>query len=165
MDRDCWSFIDGSEPAIESNAPAKERREYLRRKNRAYTTIYLCIEENLRTLIEGTKEGKEAWRILRQNFEPSTRAKLATLIDEFFSIKYKPDEGTMGEYISRINGATTRLEDAGFKIPELLVSFQMIRHLPNDYEGIVQVLYRVKDTEFTPTKVQEALLAEYGRVK
>lgn len=100
MDRDCWSFIDGSEPAIET---AKERREYMQRKNCAYTTICLCIEENLRTLIEGTKEGKEAWKILRDNFEPSTRAKLAALTDEFFSIKYKPGEGRMGEYISQIN--------------------------------------------------------------
>lgn len=40
----------------------------------------------------------------------------------------------------------------------------MIRRLPSEYEGIVQVLCRVKDEEFTPAKVQEALLAEYGRV-
>lgn len=150
---------------IELSASAKERRDYLRRKNRAYTTIFLCIEENLRTLIEGTKEGKEAWRILRENFEPSTRARLAALIDEFFNINYNQGEGTMGEYISRVNGATTRLMDAGFRLPDLLISFQMIRRLPKEYEGIVQILYRVIDAEFTPAKVQEALLAEYDRVE
>lgn len=59
MDRDCWAFIDGTELPLESNASAKERREYQRRKNRAYTTIFLSIEETLRMLIQETQDGKE----------------------------------------------------------------------------------------------------------
>lgn len=165
MDRDCWGFVEGSEPSLEASASAKERRDYQRRKNKAYTTIYLSIEERLRPLIGETKDGKEAWEILRDNFEPSTRARLAALIDEFFEIRYRPEADTMGEYVSRITSATKRLENAGFKIPDLLVSFQMIRRLPSDYEGLVQLLYRVSDAEFSSTKVQEALLAEYGRVE
>lgn len=165
MDRDCWGFIDGTEPALEENATAKERREFQRRKNRAYTTIFLSIDESLRPLIENTKDGKTAWKILSENFEPSTRARLAALVDEFFEIRYREGEDTMGNYLSRINSAVRRLAEADFKIPELLISFQMIRRLPSVYDGLVQLLYRVTDKDFTPLKVQEALLAEHGRVE
>lgn len=70
-----------------------------------------------------------------------------------------PDEETMGEYISKINSAAKRLGDAGFKIPELLVSFQTIRQLPVVYEGLVQILYRVDDNQFTPAKVPGSLIS------
>nr|GBN36222.1 hypothetical protein AVEN_262114-1 [Araneus ventricosus] len=110
MDRGCWSFIiDGDKPCPEQ-ATEREKFEFDWRKQRCYTvtrkslkknyvykrvtksTIYQGIERKFLPLIRLTTDGKEAWNILKTNFEPTSKARLAVLIDEFFELKRLPAE-------------------------------------------------------------------------
>ncbi|GBL76966.1 hypothetical protein AVEN_12436-1 [Araneus ventricosus] len=91
MDRGCWSFIIEDKPCPEQ-ATEKEKFEFDWRKQRCYTTIYQGIERKFLPLIRHTTDGKEAWNILKTNFEPTSKARLAVLIDEFFELKRLPAE-------------------------------------------------------------------------
>ncbi|KAF8768442.1 Retrovirus-related Pol polyprotein like [Argiope bruennichi] len=90
MDRGCWNFAIGEEKPYPKEATEKEKFEYEWRKQRCHTTIYQGIERKLLPLIRHTTDGKEAWNILEDNFEPVSKARLAVLIDEFFEPRFNP---------------------------------------------------------------------------
>ncbi|GBN67200.1 Retrovirus-related Pol polyprotein from transposon TNT 1-94 [Araneus ventricosus] len=164
MDRGCWSFIIEDKPCPEQ-ATEKEKFEYDWRKQRCYTTIYQGIERKFLPLIRYTTDGKEAWNILKTNFEPTSKARLAVLIDEFFELKFNPVEETIGIFCKRVDEKKTQVKEAGFEIPELLIALQLIRRLPAEYDHLVQTLYRFKDEEFNHLEVEKQLVNENGRIQ
>ncbi|GBM86803.1 hypothetical protein AVEN_169400-1 [Araneus ventricosus] len=164
MDRGCWSFIIEDKPYPEQ-ATEKEKFEYDWRKQRCYTTIYQGIERKFLPLIRYTTDGKEAWNILKTNFEPTSKARLAVLIDEFFELKFNPVEETIGIFCKRVDEKKTQVKEAGFEIPELLIPLQLIRRLPAEYDHLVQTLYRLKDEEFNHLEVEKQLVNEAGRIQ
>ncbi|GBN20202.1 Retrovirus-related Pol polyprotein from transposon TNT 1-94, partial [Araneus ventricosus] len=164
MDRGCWSFIVEDNPCPEQ-ANEKEMFEYDWRKQRCYTTIYQGIERKFLPLIRYTTDGKEAWNILKTNFEPTSKARLAVLIDEFFELKFNPVEETIGIFCKRVDEKKTQVKEAGFEIPELLIALQLIRRLPAEYDHLVQTLYRLKDEEFNHLEVEKQLVNEAGRIQ
>ncbi|GBO06160.1 Retrovirus-related Pol polyprotein from transposon TNT 1-94 [Araneus ventricosus] len=164
MDRGCWSFIIEDKPCPEQ-ATEKEKLEYDWRKQRCYTTIYQGIERKFLPLIRHTTDGKEAWNILKTNFEPTSKARLAVFIDEFFELKFNPVEETIGIFCKRVDEKKTQVKEAGFEIPELLIALQLIRRLPAEYDHLVQTLYRLKDEEFNHREVEKQLVNEAGRIQ
>ncbi|GBN95690.1 hypothetical protein AVEN_125273-1 [Araneus ventricosus] len=132
MDRGCWSFI------IEEDKPCPEQAT------------------------EKEKFNKEAWNILKTNFEPTSKARLAVLIDEFFKLKFNPEEETIGIFCKRVDEKKTQVKEAGFEIAELLIALQLIRRLPAEYDHLVQTLYRLKDEEFNHWEVEKQLVNEAG---
>ncbi|UYV61146.1 hypothetical protein LAZ67_1003572 [Cordylochernes scorpioides] len=165
IDRGSWDFIIEDEPDLPAEATAKDIREFKWRKDRAFTTIYQGVERKYQTLIANAADGKEAWYILKQNFEPNSRARLAGLIDEFYELKFAPDEETIGIFIKRVQEKKQLIKEAGFDLPEVLVCFQLIRKLPQDYDGIVQVLYRLEEKHFNVENIEAHLITESGRVQ
>ena len=165
MDRGCWEFITGQTVPFAKDAPERDKRNYEWRKQRTYTTIYQGLEQKYFTLIANTTDGKKAWEILKENFEPTSRARLANLVDEFFEIRFNPEEETIGIFCKTVHEKKLQIEETGFKIPELLVCFQLIRRLPSDYDNLVQILYRLEDKEFSFSNVEKQLIIESGRIK
>ncbi|GBN74818.1 hypothetical protein AVEN_170824-1 [Araneus ventricosus] len=165
MDRGCWSFIIEEDKPCPEQATEKEKFEYDWRKQRCYTTIYQGIERKFLPLIRHATDGKEAWNILKSNFEPISKARLAVLIDEFFELKFNPEEETIGIFCKRVEEKKTQVKEAGFEIPELLIALQLIRRLPAEYDHLVQTLYRLKDEEFNHREVKKQLVNEAGRIQ
>jgi hypothetical protein len=164
IDRGCWEFITGETEAVPDDAPASEKSSFKRRKARAYTTIYQGVERQFQSLIADTTDGKVAWDTLKKNFEPTSRARLAGLVDEFYELKFNPVDETIGIFCKRIREKQALIEEAGFKIPDILVCFQLIRKLPPEYDNIVQILYRLEDKNFTITNIETQLISESGRI-
>lgn len=163
LDKGCWSFIEGKEEELDGTATRKERQEFNLRKDRTFTTLYYGIKPEYRPLIQDCSDGKLAWEKLVQQFEPKTRARLIQLLDEFFSIKYQPTE-SIGIFIARLKAAVKKLAEAGHELDKLFQGFQAIRHLPPEFSGIVQLIYRWSDTEFTIDKIAEELIKEESRL-
>ncbi|GBN04900.1 hypothetical protein AVEN_221370-1 [Araneus ventricosus] len=111
MDRGCWSFIIEEDKPCPEQATEKEKFEYDWRKQRCYTTIYQGTERKFLPLIQHTTDGKEAWNILKCNFEPTSKARLAVLIGEFFELKFNPEEETIGIFCKRVDEKKTRDEE------------------------------------------------------
>ncbi|GBL74326.1 Retrovirus-related Pol polyprotein from transposon TNT 1-94 [Araneus ventricosus] len=93
-----------------------------------------------------------------------TRAQVIQLLDEFFGTKYQPGED-VGIFLCRVKTAASRLQEAGHKVNDLYLGFQMIRYLPQEFQSTVQQIYRRKDGEFTTGKIKAELILEANRLQ
>ncbi|GFS80929.1 SCAN domain-containing protein 3 [Trichonephila clavipes] len=126
----------------------RDKSEYKQRKDRAPATIYYGIDEQYRTFISSTTSSSKAWIILKEQFEPVSRASVIRLLDEFFSIKFNPDTESIAVFITRIRKIVERLKGVGHPFNDMYCAFQAIRTLSPEFQDIVQILYRWPDEEF-----------------
>ncbi|GFX04469.1 retrovirus-related Pol polyprotein from transposon TNT 1-94 [Trichonephila clavipes] len=72
----CWQFIIQTKPEQpDEEATYKEKLDLQLRKDRCYTLIYTNISSDLKNLITETTDGVVAWKILKDHFEPVTKAR------------------------------------------------------------------------------------------
>ncbi|GFS96191.1 copia protein [Trichonephila clavipes] len=129
----CWQFIIQTKPEQpDEEATYKEKLDLQLRKDRCYTLIYTNISSDLKNLITETTDGVAAWKILKDHFEPVTRARTAA----------------------------TRLQEAGHKLDDLYIGFQLIRWLPQKFQSTVQQIYRWKEEDFRVVKIEAELILE-----
>ncbi|GFY05104.1 retrovirus-related Pol polyprotein from transposon TNT 1-94 [Trichonephila clavipes] len=161
----CWQFIIQTKPEQpDEKATYKEKLDLQLRKDRCYTLIYTNISSDLKNLITETTDGVAAWKILKDHFEPVTRARVIQLLDQFFGTKYQPGED-VGIFISRVKTAATRLQEAGHKLDDLYIGFQLIRWLPQEFQSTVQHIYRWKEEDFRVVKIEADLILEANRLQ
>ncbi|GFX20746.1 retrovirus-related Pol polyprotein from transposon TNT 1-94 [Trichonephila clavipes] len=135
----CWQFIiQTKSEQPDEEATYKEKLDLQLRKDRCYTLIYTNISSDLKNLITETIDGVAAWKILKDHFEPVTKARVIQLLDQFFGTKYQPGED-VGIFISRVKTAATRLQEAGHKLDDLYIGFQLIRVVKIEAELILKV--------------------------
>ncbi|GFV90580.1 retrovirus-related Pol polyprotein from transposon TNT 1-94 [Trichonephila clavipes] len=121
-------------------------------------------EFRFENLITETTDGVAAWKILKDHFEPVTRARVIQLLDQFFGTKYQPGED-VGIFISRVKTEATRLQEAGHKLDDLYIEFQLIRWLPQEFPSTVQQIYRWKEEDFRFVKIEAKLILEANRLQ
>ncbi|GFY22494.1 retrovirus-related Pol polyprotein from transposon TNT 1-94 [Trichonephila clavipes] len=161
----CWQFIIQTKPEQpDEEATYKEKLDLQLRKDRCYTLIYTNISSDLKNLITETTDGVTTWKILKDHFEPVTKAKVIQLLDQFFGTKYQPG-GDVGIFISRVKTAATRLQEAGHKLDDLYIGFQLIRWLPQEFQSTVQQIYRWKEEDFRVVKIEAELILEANRLQ
>ncbi|GFW79147.1 retrovirus-related Pol polyprotein from transposon RE1 [Trichonephila clavipes] len=161
----CWQFIIQTKlERPDEEATYKEKLDLQLRKDRCYTLIYTNISSYLKNLITETTDGVAAWKILKDHFEPVTRAIVIQLLDQFFGTKYQPGED-VGIFISRVKTAATRLQEAGHKLDDLYIGFQLIRWLPQEFQSTVQQIYRWKEEDFRVVKIEAELILEANRLQ
>ena len=122
----------------------------------------MSIEEDLKNILHEATSPLEAWTLLKNTFEPSSRARIAALRRQFMQVKFDTAL-TMSDYISKILGAAKDLKLAGKEVPDDEIAFQILENLPESYEGLVVQLYRLSDNEFTVETIRKQLLAEFDR--
>ncbi|GFY26533.1 retrovirus-related Pol polyprotein from transposon TNT 1-94 [Trichonephila clavipes] len=140
----------------------KEKLDLQLRKDRCYTLIYTNISSDLKNLITETTDGVAAWKILKDHFEPVTRARI--IQQNLFGTRYQPGED-VGIFISRVKTAATRLQEAGHKLDDLYIGFQLIRWLPQEFQSTVQQIYRWKEEDFRVVKIEAELILEANRLQ
>ncbi|GFV74654.1 retrovirus-related Pol polyprotein from transposon TNT 1-94 [Trichonephila clavipes] len=161
----CWQFIIQTKPEQpDEETTYKEKLDLQLRKDRCYTLIYTNISSDLKNLITETTDGVAAWKILKDHFEPVTRARIIQLLDNFFGKRYQPGED-VGIFISRVKTAATRLQEAGHKLDDLYIGFQLIRWLPQEFQSFVQQIYRWKEEDFRVVKIKAELILEANRLQ
>ncbi|GFV41373.1 retrovirus-related Pol polyprotein from transposon TNT 1-94 [Trichonephila clavipes] len=161
----CWQFIIQTKlEQPDEEATYKEKLDLQLRKDRCYALIYTNISSDLKNLITETTDGVAAWKILKDHFEPVTKARVIQLLDQFFGTKYQSGED-VGIFISRVKTAATRLQEAGHKLDDLYIGFQLIRWLPQEFQSTVQQIYRWKEEDFRVVKIEAELILEANRLQ
>ncbi|GBO10570.1 hypothetical protein AVEN_267285-1 [Araneus ventricosus] len=143
LERDCWDIVAEKEaaPVVKEGDEIDTRKlkEFNLRFNRAYTTIYMNVRPQYRTIIEGITNGAEAWKKLKSHFHPDSTARVMALKHEFFSTVIEPDE-SIGLYASKLSRIIEQLREAGHPVEHLDQCFQLLRYLPTEYENIIQTV-------------------------
>ncbi|GFU47947.1 retrovirus-related Pol polyprotein from transposon TNT 1-94 [Trichonephila clavipes] len=80
-----------------------------------------------------------------------------------FIIQTKPEqpdeEATYKEKLD-LQLPATRLQEAGHKLDDLYIGFQLIRWLPQEFQSTVQQIYRWKEEDFRVVKIEAELILE-----
>ncbi len=132
-----WRIITGELQVPGESALPKEVQSYQRVNEKGFAMIYNCLEERYQMLLDEETCCKAAWKLLKDNFDMDSRARLVRQLDEFFSIKFEPEEETIGMFINRVKQAATRCNESKHKIDDLYISFQLIRKLPDEFSNVV----------------------------
>ncbi|GFW98453.1 retrovirus-related Pol polyprotein from transposon TNT 1-94 [Trichonephila clavipes] len=71
----------------------------------------------------------------------------------------------VGIFISRVKTAATRLQEAGHKLNDMYIGFQLIRWLPQEFQSTVQQINRWKEEYFRVVKIEAELILEANRLQ
>ncbi|GBN81503.1 hypothetical protein AVEN_39289-1 [Araneus ventricosus] len=110
----------------------REEYDLKLRKDRSYTLVYQSLRPEFKPLISQTTDVAEAWRILKNHFEPTTRARVIQLLDEFFNTRFETGEA-LGLFLCRVKQGAERLREVGHQLQPLYQGYQMIRSLPAEF--------------------------------
>ncbi|GFW34267.1 uncharacterized protein TNCV_3280471 [Trichonephila clavipes] len=77
---------------------------------------------------------------------------------------YQPGEDVR-IFISRVKTAATKLQEAGHKLDDLNIGFELIRWFPQEFQCIVQQIYRWKEKDFRAVKIEAELILEANRLQ
>ncbi|GFT72468.1 retrovirus-related Pol polyprotein from transposon RE1 [Trichonephila clavipes] len=100
-----------------------------------------------------------------QLVEQSTEPGETCHMDIFGPLKTTLKGEDVGIFISRVKTAATRLQEAGHKLDDLYIGFQLIRWLPQEFQSTVQQIYRWKEEDFRVVKIEAELILEANRLQ
>ncbi|GFX41111.1 retrovirus-related Pol polyprotein from transposon TNT 1-94 [Trichonephila clavipes] len=101
---------------------------------------------------------------IKRSLRTSHKSKGNSTIRSIFGTKYQPGED-VGIFISRVKTVATRLQEAGHKLDDLYIGFQLIRWLPQEFQSTVQQIYRWKEEDFRVVKIEAELILEANRLQ
>ncbi|GFU28632.1 retrovirus-related Pol polyprotein from transposon RE1 [Trichonephila clavipes] len=99
------------------------------------------------------------------NFLDETPISWRTFKQKSVSLSTMEAEEDVGIFISRVKTAATRLHEAGHKLDDLYIGFQLIRWLPQEFQSTVQQIYRWKEEDFRVVKIEADLILEANRLQ
>ncbi|GFV63656.1 retrovirus-related Pol polyprotein from transposon RE1 [Trichonephila clavipes] len=101
---------------------------------------------------------------IKRSLRTSHKSKSNSTIRSIFWNKITTRED-VGIFISRVKTAATRLQEAGHKLDDLYIGFQLIRWLPQEFQSTVQQIYRWKEEDFRVVKIEAELILEANRLQ
>ncbi|GFV00415.1 uncharacterized protein TNCV_3643931 [Trichonephila clavipes] len=117
---------------------------------------YGCWQFIIQTKPEQTDEEATYKEKIRSTTSPVTKARVIQLLDQF--LEQNTSRENVGIFISRVKTAATRLQEAGHKLDDLYIGFQLIRWLPQEFQSTVQQIYRWKEEDFRVVKIEAELI-------
>ncbi|KAG8188732.1 hypothetical protein JTE90_023077 [Oedothorax gibbosus] len=91
-----WRIITGDVKYPGESALSKELQSYQRVNEKGFALIYTCLEERYQMLLDDETCCNAAWKLLKDNFDMDSRARLVRQLDEFFKeFKFEPGEETI----------------------------------------------------------------------
>ena len=81
-----WNVVDGTE-VLADDATAAAQAEFVKRSQRAFSTIMLAIGTSQLYLVASSEHPKEAWDALRKHFKRDTLANKLFLKKQYFRKK------------------------------------------------------------------------------
>ncbi|GBL79135.1 hypothetical protein AVEN_92386-1 [Araneus ventricosus] len=109
----------------------REEYDLKLRKDRSYALAYQASSPKFNPLISQT-DVAEAWRVLKNHFEPTIRARMIQLLDELFNTRFETGED-LGLFLCRVKRAAERLREIGHQLQPLYQGYQMIRSFSASY--------------------------------
>lgn len=155
-----WGIVDGSETQP-TEAAATSTAEYLKRKNRALSTIVLAVSPSLLYLIGEPEDPRAVWMKLEGHFQSSSWANQFSLRKKLYSMKML--EGTaVCEHVRSITELFDNLTAVGDTLKERDRVMIILSSLPKKFDVLITALQSNKEIP-TWEEVVEKLTAEEMR--
>lgn len=155
-------IVKSTQPVLPVNHSFSDGLKYDQLKERAIGLLKSACDSETRQIIANVEDPADAWNLLSQAFESSSRARKAYLLTEYMNVKINPQE-PMSVFIARFEAAYRKVEEADEEISEEQRCYQLIRYLPDSFDGLVREIYSLSKENFTFANIKEKLLTEDGR--
>ena len=177
MSHDLWKLVDeGYEAAaatqeeITSWSAAKQTEFKNNRKKDAKALLFIQqgVSKAIFPRIMSAKTSKEAWEILRKQFQGYDKVisvKLQSLWKEFDNMQMKESE-TVSEFFSKVSTITNQIISYGDTLEDKKIVMKVLRSLPAKFEHVVAAIEVSKDlATLTLDELMGALEAHQERIQ
>lgn len=152
-----WGMVQETEQ-LAADANAQVRAEFERKKEKAFSVLVLNVSTPQLYLITNCKTPKEAWEMLKAQFERDTVANKLFLKKKYFRCEMKEGEH-LNDHLKRMKELTDQLGAIGSVIEEEDQIVTLLGSLPPSYATVVTALETKMDS-LTLQFVQQALINE-----
>jgi hypothetical protein len=159
---DLYEHADGTAEPPASTANAKTQRSFKSKAKKAWTYICLSIEPEQQIHVRETKNAKEAWDALRNQFARESLLQKVRLRQQYYSCRFRSGENML-EHISRLRSLHDQLREMGVEIDDKELAMTFLASLPEDYKPLVTALDAVGEGELSYEKVKNMLLNDVDR--
>lgn len=152
-----WGMVQETEQ-LAADANAQVRAEFEWKKEKAFSVLVLNVSTPQLYLITNCKTPKEAWEMLKAQFERDTVANKLFLKKKYFRCEMKEGEH-LNDHLKRMKELTDQLGAIGSVIEEEDQIVTLLGSLPPSYATVVTALETKMDS-LTLQFVQQALVNE-----
>lgn len=145
----------------------KEHKENVKRNASALRIIQQAVSKTIFPRIFGIKSAKEAWEVLKNEFQGSEKAisiKRQNLWRQFDNLAMKEGE-SIKDFHSRVAEIVNQIKVTGETIDEKKIVERILRSLTPKFEHVVAVIEETKDLGKLPmTELMGSLVAHEQRL-
>lgn len=167
LDKGVWDIIDKKLeiPKLSTTVTQANIDAFMVRRNQALSLIYLNIEPEFKRIVDDCGDDPVvAWKRLRDNFHPDTRAHHMALFSELVNERIKTSE-SINLFATRLKKIYLNIKAIDKDFSEKYLSYQLLRYLSSCYDSCVQSLLRKDDASFKFDLIVTELVAEEARLK
>lgn len=124
----------------------------------ARTTINLLLESQYIMHVKNATTARDAWANLNKQYENKCWSRRINLQTELWKLLYEECSG-MREYLDKIKSLTQQFADIDAPVEDSWLVSIIMRGLPKQFDGIVQILDNTKET-VTSEDIMEKLMHE-----
>lgn len=147
---------------VQEARPAEPDAEWIKRDEKAQSTISLSIDDSQIIHICKCETAKEMWDELQKVHERANLSNKLYLMRKLYQTKLSPDQD-MTDYIRSTLEIVERLHGIGEEIRDFHIAALLLSGLPDSYESLVTALDARPDDELTLEYVKGKLVDEYKR--
>lgn len=141
----------------------KEKKEWLRKDEEAFSIIGLSIEDDQIIHIRNEKTAVGAWNKLKEYHEKATLSNKVHLMRKICMLKMD-EGGSVPDHINQMRELFEKLKSiSDDELTEPWSVAMLLSSLPRGYDTLITALEARKEEELTFAFVQQKLIAEYER--
>uniref|UniRef100_T1II55 CCHC-type domain-containing protein n=1 Tax=Strigamia maritima TaxID=126957 RepID=T1II55_STRMM len=161
-----WDFAEGKEVEPLPTATGPEKLKFLKDKAKSRAIILQSLVPRLQSAAMKCLTTKDVWDHLKKQFEPSSIAREASLVEKFYGI-HRFENEELDTFISCLEKAEDDLVAANDKLKPVdhVKAYIFLSRVGKDFELQIQSIYQWAKDAFTYAKVSEALMLENNRKK
>ncbi|CAN0920234.1 Retrovirus-related Pol polyprotein from transposon TNT 1-94 [Linum grandiflorum] len=174
ISQDLWDIVqEGIEESPQegdsksSDKKSKEQKENVKRNASALRIIQQAVSKTIFPRIFGIKTAKEAWEVLKNEFQGSEKAisiKRQNLWRQFDNLAMKEGE-SIKDFHSRVAEIVNQIKVTGETIDEKKIVERILRSLTPKFEHVVAVIEETKDlAKLSMTELMGSLVAHEQRL-
>lgn len=166
LEKNAWGITIGTEkePIYDKSKPLPEEvADFRSRAVKALTYIYLHLTNDFKKIVEKCETPFHAWEKLRLHFQPDNRSQQMTLFTQICSARIAPNE-SINMFAARLRRLKDQFDIIDDEMPEMFISFQLLRYLPPHFDSISQSIVRWEKSRFIFDDIVKELIAEETRL-
>ncbi|XP_023755295.1 uncharacterized protein LOC111903769 [Lactuca sativa] len=150
-----------------TSADEARQKDNQKKDAKALFFIQQAIDETIFPRIAAAVTSKEAWDILKTEYQGSAKVitvKLQSLRRQFETLNMKPNEAVK-EYLAKAASIVTQMRAYGDKISDEIMVAKVLRSLPVKFDHVVAAIEESKDLKtFTFDELMGSLQAHEARI-